>query len=138
MADDWGAAVKDAKKVLGDEAKIPDPPNSLGKSFGEAKSGEDQFKKDRAQLRKSLLDLKQKYDTVVEVLEQFQDDIDGAAFGLNLKNKDDMAKIKDGRKILHDSIQIYLDDATENNKELRELDKHMADLMGYSSDCKSM
>ena len=138
MADDWGAAVKGAKKVLGDEAKIPDPPNSLGKSYDEAKNGEDQFKKDRVQPRKSLLDLKQKYDTVVEVSEQFQDDIDGATFGLNSKNKDDLAKIKDGRKILHDAIQTYLDDAAENNKGLRELDKHMTDLMGYSSDCKSM
>jgi len=138
MADDWDGAVKDAKKALGDEAKIPALPNGIGKSYGEAKKGEDQFRKDREQLRKSLLDLKEKYDTVVEVLEQFQDDVDGATFGLNSKNKDDLAKIKDGRKILHDSIQSYLDDATENNKELRELDKHMADLMGYASDCKSM
>jgi hypothetical protein len=132
----WDNAVKNAKKVLGDKAKIPDFPKNIPKSVQEVNKTWDQFDKDREQLKKSLLLVKQKQDSAMEVFEQFEDEIDENDLGLDSKNKDDLAKIKEGRKILHDALQISIDKGTDNNKNLRELDKHLMNLMTYTVDCK--
>jgi len=132
----WDNAVKNAKKVLGDKAKVPDFPKSIPKSMQELNKTWDQFDKDREQLKKSLLVVKQKQDSTMEVFEQFEDEIDEDDFGLDTKNKDDLAKIKDGRKILHDALQVSIDNGTDNNKNLRELDKHLMNLMTYTLNCK--
>ena len=136
MGATWDNAVKSAKKVLGDKAKVPDFPKSIPKSLQELSKVWDQFDKDRQQLKKSLLALKQKEDSTMEVFEQFEDEIDEDDFGLDTKNKDDLAKIKDGRKILHDALQVSVDTGTENSKNLRELDKHLMNLMTYTVNCK--
>lgn len=136
MGAQWDNAVKEAQKVLGDKVKIPAFPKSIPKSVQEVNKTWDQFDKDREQLKKSLLIVKQKQDSAMEVFEQFEDDIDEEDFGLDTKNKDDLAKIKEGRKILHDALQVSVDNATDNNKNLRELDKHLANLMSYTVNCE--
>jgi hypothetical protein len=137
MADDWDGAVKDAKRPLVTTLRYPTSQTVLVNRMV-AKKGEDQFRKDREQLRKSLLDLKEKYDTAAEVLEQFQDDIDEANLWAKREKQGRSGKNKGRKKTLHATLQTHLDDATDTNKQRRELDKHMADLMGYAGDCKSM
>lgn len=138
MADLYTDGVKDAKKVLGDKADIPEWHNSISKAVKEANNMLSQFYKDRGKLMDSLLVLKQKLDNAMEEFEQFQDEIDGDDFGLDKKNKDDLQKIKAGRKILHDALQPGIDQCVDNNKSLRELDKHLANLWEYTMNSQEM
>ena len=132
----WESAVKQAMKVLGNKARIPDYPKSIEKSALDYNKAVDEFWNRKDQLRKLLVEAKKKMDGLSEDVEAFQAQIDRENFALNSSDKDELKKIKEARKILHANLQEALDDETEVNNGLRELDKHLNNMDGYVDQIK--
>jgi predicted nucleic acid-binding Zn-ribbon protein len=134
MAKDWDSAVKEAQKILGKDGKIPkEPPNvaKAGKGFEKAF---DEFNKARTELKAKLVATQDSVNALKDAASQFQDEIGGESFGLDKKNKDDMQKITDARKVLSDGIQSAMDVCDTNWKNLKQLDKHLVSISDYTPD----
>jgi hypothetical protein len=131
MAENWNGADKEAMKVLGEKAKLPKWPSTIDK----AKTGEDktyaEFDKVRQELKKKLVTEQDAVEKLKDALSQFQDEVEGANFGLDPKNKDDKKKIDAARKILSGKLQQYMDVRDDDFKHLKELDKHLVNISDY-------
>ncbi len=132
MADEWDAAVKAAQKILGDNGKIPKISPAIAKAAAADHKSYAEFKKVREELKVKLLATQDTSAIWKDALEQFQDEIDEDNLGLDpKKNKDDAQKIVAARKVLSAPIQGGIDTIDKDIKNLRELDRHLMNLMNY-------
>jgi hypothetical protein len=130
MARLWDAAKAKAQKILGKDAKIPDPKflDKLQADFGTAF---DAYAKSRDDLEGKILEMQKVCANIKLSVKQFADKLDDEDFGLDEKNKDDAKKIKDAQSIFKDWWQNIIDIADGNIDGLEELDKHLIDFKKY-------
>jgi len=129
--DDWNNVVKAAMKILGDKGKIPKINPAIAKAGTASEKAYDEFKKGREDLKKKLLASQDADQAVKDAVEQYQDTINEDDLGLNSRDKDDAKQIAAARKILSDRLQESIDIQEENVKNLRELDKHLINIINY-------
>ncbi len=130
MADDWNASSAKAQKILGKDAKIPQP-KFLSKAGSEYTAAWAAFMKARQDLEAKVLDMQNLESKMKNTFKQFEDSIEETDFGLDEKNKDDAKKIKDAQAILMgycDTVIGFRDEAIKN---LDELDKHLMNIAKY-------
>ena len=129
--DDWNNAVKAAMKILGDKGKIPKINPAITKAGTADAKTYDEFKKGREELKKKVLASQDSGEALKDAIEQYQDEINEDDLGLDPRDKDDAKKIAAARKILSDRLQDSIDVAETNSKNMRELDKHLINIMNY-------
>ena len=132
MADDWASASAKAQKILGDKAKIPKPSQAIAKAATANATAFKDFDKVRKDLEAKVLALINSNRAAVDAVEQFRDEIDEEDFGLNKKDKEDAKKIDAAKKLLLDTLDAKLDQANENAKGDRDLNKHLANIRNYT------
>ncbi len=130
MADDWGASLAKAQKILGKDAKIPQP-KFLGKASSDYGAAWAAFKKAREDLEAKVLDMQNLESKMKNTIKQFEDSIEEAEFGLDDKNKDDAKKIKDAQAILMGYCDNLIGIRDQAIKDLGELDKHLMNIAKY-------
>ena len=106
------SAVKQAQKILGDKGKIPKYSPTITKSGDHAAKVLEEFNKVREEMNK--------------------DEVEKAHLSLDPHNKDDQKKIQEATKILTDCAQYQMNVADFNLKNLKELDKHLMNVGGYT------
>jgi hypothetical protein len=126
----WEQAKAGALKILGDKGQIPDP-----KAVDKASTAMDEafaaFDKSRSDLEEKLLALQDSDSSVSHAYDQFGTLVEKSDLGLDSKNKDDAKKIVQAREILTDYVGQVVKAQEANNKNLKELDKHMILLSKY-------
>ena len=127
----WDNAVKAAMKILGDKGKIPKVNPAIAKARTVDEKAFDEFSKVRDELKKKVLASRDAQQLAKDAIEQYQDEIVESNLGLNARDKEDLKKIQEARKVLSDALQDSIDIADSNLKNLRELDKHLMSLMNY-------
>ena len=130
VADNWSTTKAKAQKILGKDAKVPEP-KSLKRVRDDWWSAFADYQKSCGDLENKILALQKAASSVKLTLKQYGDEIDDEAFGLDEKNKDDAKKIKEAHDILKgwaDDLEKGIDDEID---ELDELDKHVIDFKKY-------
>jgi hypothetical protein len=126
----WETAKASAMKVLGEKGKIPEP-----KTLDKASEGLDKafeaFSKSRDDLEEKLVGLQDADSAVSHAFDQFGTLVEKSDLGLDPKSKDDAKKIAQAKKILTDYVNVVTKAQEANNKNLKELDKHMILLSKY-------
>ncbi len=130
MADDWGTSAAKAQKILGKDAKIPQP-KFIGKAASDYEAAWTAFKKARADLEAKVLDMQNLESKVKNSVKQFEDSIEETDFGLDGKNKDDAKKIADAQAILTGYCDNLIAIRDQAIKDLGELDKHLMNIAKY-------
>lgn len=130
MADSWDAAKAAAVKVLGKQAKIPEP-KAMAKADADLQKAYAAFDKSREDLEDKLVTLQNADSAIGNVYKQFGTLVEKADFGLDAKNKDDAKKIEQAKKILSAYVDKVTDAQEQNVKNLTELDKHVILLSKY-------
>ncbi len=131
MADTWESSKAAAMKILGKDAKIPEPKVDVNKLSADYMKASKAFDKARDDLDAKVLDLKNANDGIGNYAKMMMNQIDKADFGLDEKNKDDAKKIDQAQKILSDFVKSRQDIFTKNDSDLDELDKHLANIAKY-------
>jgi predicted nucleic acid-binding Zn-ribbon protein len=131
MSASWDAAVKKAMDILGEKAKIPKWPTAIDKAKAEENKAFAEFDKVRQDLKKKLVTEQDAVEKIKDAFSQFQDEIGGANFGLNPRDKDDKKKIDDAREILSGELGEYMEARDDDFKNLKELDKHLVNIADY-------
>lgn len=131
MPGDWDSAVKAAQKILGDKAKIPEWPSKIDKADKDDIEKWLGFNKGRDSLKDQLVDVQDSNDALKNALSQFQDEVHESNLGLDPKNKEDKKKITDAQKILNKCLQDRIKSKEDNDKNLKELDKHLMSIINY-------
>jgi hypothetical protein len=126
----WDAAKAKAQKILGKDAKIPEP-KFLPKLQSEFDAAWNAYTKSRDDLEAKILALQKTFSNGKLTVQQFGDKLEDEDFGLDEKNKDDAKKIKDAGDVLKEWWQSVMDLADENIKQLDDLDKHLVDFKKY-------
>jgi hypothetical protein len=130
VADNWSTTKAKVQKILGKDAKIPEP-KSLKKVRDDMWSAFAGYQKSCGDLEDKILALQKAGASVKLTLKQYGDEIDDEAFGLNEKDKEDAKKIKGAHDLLKgwaDDLEKGIDDEID---ELDELDKHVIDFKKY-------
>jgi hypothetical protein len=130
MAVTWDTAKSKAIKILGKDAKIPEP-KAIGKLGGDLNAAWDAYHKSRDDLEDKVLDLQKMSASLKLTLQQFADKIDDEDFGLDEKNKEDAKKIKEAQSMFDDWSKYLIDVADSNIDNLEELDKHLVNIKKY-------
>jgi prefoldin subunit 5 len=126
----WETAKASAMKVLGEKGKIPEP-KTLDKAGEGLDKAFEAFSKSRDDLEEKLVGLQDADSAVSHAFDQFGTLVEKSDLGLDLKNKDDAKKITQAKKILTDYVTTVTKAQEANNKNLKELDKHMILLSKY-------
>jgi len=128
----WDKAVADAKKILGNSAKIPTAGiQTVLKRAEELNKVWDRFDDTREVLKKQLLEAQDTRSKIKNALVQGQDQISAEDFGLDEKDPDDKKKIDQAQAIFQKyfaTAEKFQDDVIKN---LDELDKHLMNLSKY-------
>ena len=130
MADDWNASVSKAQKILGKDAKIPQP-KFLSKFASDYSASWAAFLKAREDLEAKVLAMQDLESKTKNLMQQFSDKLESDDFGLDDDNKDDVKKIKDALEILVGFWDTRIKVRDENIKNLDELDKHLMNIRKY-------
>jgi hypothetical protein len=130
MADDWNASAAKAQKILGKDAKIPQP-KFVGKAAADWAAAWVAFKKAREDLEAKVLDMQNLESKMMNTVKQFEDSIEETNFGLDEKNKDDAKKVKDAQAILMGYCDAVIAVRQQAIKDLGELDKHLMNINKY-------
>jgi len=128
----WDKAVGDAKKILGNTAKIPDKKmDGAFKAADEANKAWDGLGTLRDGMKKKILEVQNFDSKVGNALKQAEDEFDDADFGLDDSKPDDKKKIDQAHAIFDKFFNEAQKNMDENNKNLDELDKHLIDIKKY-------
>lgn len=125
----WDKAVSSAEKVLGDDAKIPQPKPTIDKAMQAEDKAFTEFDKSRSALEDQILGLVDASNAVIDAVEQFRDVIADEDFKLD--SKSDAKKIAAAKKILLASLDSRIKVFKENAKNERDLNKHLAHIRTY-------
>ena len=121
-------------KILGDKGKIPKINPAIAKANTADQKTCEEFKKGREELKKKVLAVQDSGEALKDAIEQYQDDINEDELGLNARDKDDAKKIVAARKVLSDRLQESIDVQDTNKKNLRELGKHLMNIVNYKQE----
>jgi len=127
----WDIAKAAALKILGKDGEVPDMPDIVQTAADNMGKASDAFDKCREDCEAKLLALQNANDAVRNSLKQFQAKIDASDFKLDSKNKDDLKKIQQARKLLSDRLSSATKHYTDDDKMLDEVDKHLIQLGKY-------
>jgi hypothetical protein len=130
VADNWSATKGKAQKILGKDAKIPEP-KSLDKLRDDWWTAFAAYQKACEDMEDKILALQKSGASVKLTLKQFGDKLDDESFGLNEKDKEDAKKIKDAHDVLMGWVQDTEKDIDNDIGGLDELDKHVIDFRKY-------
>jgi len=129
---DWDTATKKAIAVLGPKGKIPrEPEPTVTKSMESNTESWEQFVKCRKALRAILTKHQNSYEKTIGAIAANQDDLNKESLGLDPKNKEELKKIVQARKILSDAIEDALKQHQAKFKELKGLDKFVDPILAY-------
>ena len=131
VANSWDDANKQAMKILGNKAKIPQPKPGVTKSAESVAKTMKEYDKAVSVLQDKIVELQDTYSSWGHAIKQFTDQIEKSDFGLDGKSADDKKKIKDATDILTDYLEAQVANLDVNNKNLDELDKHTMSLSKY-------
>jgi hypothetical protein len=120
-----------AEKILGKSAKVPDLPPGIEKAFDAKIKANEAFDKSREDLEAKLVEVQNANDGVKNLANQFEAKMEKEDFGLDTKNKDDVKKIQQARKIMTDVLKTGTKNLADDDKILNELDKHVIQLGKY-------
>lgn len=125
----WESAQKQALKILGDGAAVPDKPSTAAKASADwDKAGVD-FNAAREVCQEKVLGLDNANAALVNAMEQFRAKIEKNNFELDPKK--DLKKIEQARKLLLADLDASIAVGKTNDKLLAELDKHLIQLGKY-------
>jgi hypothetical protein len=127
----WAKAKADALKILGSKADVPDPPDTIQKAHETLTKAWEEFNKSRTDIEAKSLAVQNANDAVINAMQQFMAKIEKADFKLDSKNKDELKKIQQARKLLTDVTNVPLKDYKDDDKMLEQLDKHIEQLGKY-------
>jgi len=131
MSAEWDKSKAAALKILGKDGKIPDMPAGVEKAADSMGKASEALDKSREELESKLLELQNANDGVKNGLKQFLAKVEKDDLGLDSKNKDDLKKIQQARKLLTDRLQAGVKHYDGDDKMLDELDKHVIQLGKY-------
>jgi hypothetical protein len=118
----WDKAAAEALKVLGKDAKIPDPPKAVVKAMSDFEKAHATFEKARDEIEASILDLQNHNSAVIHALEQNKSKLQKEDFGLKDGDQD---KIKKAQDLLTGALDHIIEGWNDGNKGLDELDEHI-------------
>ena len=130
MADNWSTTKAKVQKILGKDAKIPEP-KSLKRVRDDLWSAFAGYQKSCGDLEDKILALQKAGASVKLTLKQYGDEIDDEAFEAPARNKEDAKKINGAHDILKgraDDLYTGIDDEIQ---EQDDLDKHVIDFKKY-------
>jgi chromosome segregation ATPase len=131
MSAEWDKAKAAALKVLGKDAEVPDMPDVVEKAADTVGKALEEFDKVREQCEGKVLALQNANDAVKNALKQFEAKIEKSDFKLDAKNKENLKKIQQARKLLGDRLAAGVKHWEADDKMLDELDKHIEQLGKY-------
>jgi hypothetical protein len=123
--------IEQAKKVLGDKAKIPDPKDDPKKLKDDFEKAFDKLDVARGNVESELLGVENAISAYKNGQKQNAAVYQRADFSLNEKSKDDAKKIKLAQKLFSDYFATAQSAADKEMKALDELDKHVIQLSKY-------
>ena len=125
----WDDAQKQAMKILGTGATVPDKPSPITKALADwDKAGAD-FKTAREACEEKVLAMDNANSALVNAFEQFRARIEKNNFELDPAK--DQKKIDQARKLLLAEIDGSLKQGKANDKVLEELNKHLIQVGKY-------
>lgn len=127
----WDKAKAAALKILGKDAEVPDVPDNIDSAADTLGKANGDFDKARGQVEDALLAVQNANDAVKNAIKQFGAKIEKADFKLDSKNKDNVKKIEQARKLLTGTIASATKFYDQDDKMLDELDKHIIQLGKY-------
>ena len=125
----WDAAQKQALKILGAGATVPDKPNTITKALADWDKVGAEFKSAREACEEKVLAMDNANSALVNAMEQFRTRIEKNNFELDPKK--DQQKIDQARKLLLADIDGSLKQGKDNDKVLEELNKHLIQVGKY-------
>ena len=125
----WDVAQKQAMKILGDGATVPDKPNTITKASADWDKAGTEFNAAREACEEKVLGLDNANSALVNAMEQFRATIEKNNFELDPKK--DLKKIDQARKILLAEIDEAIKKGKANDKALDELNKHLIQVSKY-------
>jgi hypothetical protein len=129
---EWDKALSDAKRVLGNTAKINDKRmQAVIKSALDAQKVWDSFDTLREGIKKKLLELQNAESKVKNGLVQADDEISDDDYGLDDKKPDEKKKIDQAQAIFSKFFKETQKTMDGNIKNLDELDKHLMNISKY-------
>ena len=131
MAGSLKEVIEQAKKVLGDKAKIPDPKDDPKKLKDDFDKAFDKLDVARGNVESELLAVENAISAYKNGQKQNAAVYQRADFDLNEKSKDDAKKIKLAQKLFSDYFATAQSAADKEMKALDELDKHVIQLSKY-------
>src|SRR5262249_21283887 len=120
MSATWDQARADALKILGDKGEVPKSPDAIDKSAKNRSKAWDEFHKSQGALEAKLEATENANDAARNALKLFLAKIEKSDFNLNSKNKDDLKKIQQARKLLTGLIEGLIKGGRDEEKMLEE------------------
>lgn len=117
----WDVAQKQAMKILGDGATVPDKPSTTTKAGADFDKVDAELKVAREAFEAKVLAMDNANSAFLNALEQFRAKIEKNNFELDPKK--DLKKIDQARKILLAEIDVSVQVCKANDKRLDELNK---------------
>ena len=131
MSATWDQARADALKILGDKGEVPKSPDAIDKAAKNRSKAWDEFHKSQGALEAKLEATENANDAARNALKLFLAKIEKSDFNLNSKDKDDLKKIQQARKLLTDLLDTAIKAREDEDKMLDELGKHLNQLYSY-------
>jgi hypothetical protein len=126
---------KEAKKVLGDKAKMPRRKVDIQALVTKANDVIHKFKQGRDKMEDLVESLEDALDAYKNGVKRVAIDYEADDFGLDRKNKDDVKNIEEAHKIFSAFFDQKLTEVTDDEKALDELEKHLASIKDYKGPC---
>ena len=127
----WDDARKQALKILGDGADVPELPPAASKADTEFEKAEGEFMETVEACQDKLLAVDNANSGVINAAEQLRGKIEKNDFQLDAKKE--AKKIAQARKILCAAIDDRIKDSKVIDKAVGELTKHLSQLAKYRS-----
>ena len=128
----WNKTVADAKKVLGNTAKVPEQKVQLAIKFAlESNKVWDAFNVLREAMKKKILEQQNADSKVMNTLHQAWDEISESDFGLDDSKPEDKKKIAQAVAVFDKFFTETKKTWDQNDKNIDELDKHLMNIAKY-------
>jgi hypothetical protein len=137
MAKSLAEAKTAAMKVLGDKAKIPDPKVNFAKVRSDFDKSGKEYDDAVSVLQTKILAFQNGNSSLKNSIQQYEDQISKADFGLDKKDDEDKKKIKQAQKVISDFLDSAIANCDTNIKNLGALDKHTMAISEYENECSS-
>ena len=134
MADGWASQKEAALKILGKDGQVPDIPSHVPPAVKQMLKAWGEFDQSREACEAAVLALQNNSDAVRNALKQFATKIEKSDFNLNPKDKDDLKKIEEARKLLMGTLDEAVTFYNDHDKMLDEVNKHLSQLEKYKQE----